>query len=76
LLERLGDIDQRHAAFARGKAGRHPGGDDIGAAAGDHLLGRDIGAARLDFDGQAFFFIKALGLGDIDSRRTGPGSPI
>ena len=42
MLERLGDVDQRQAAFARGKRGGHPVDDHIGAAAGDHLLGRDV----------------------------------
>ena len=36
-LERLGDVDQRHALLARGERRRHPVDDHVGAAAGDHL---------------------------------------
>ena len=63
-LERLGDVDERHALVAGRSSAAHPVDDDVGAAAGDHLLRRDVRAARQDFDVEVLLGVEALGLGD------------
>ena len=76
LLERLGDVDERHALLAGGERRRHPVDDHVGAAAGDHLLGRDVGAARLDRDVEALFLVEALVLGDVVAGELRLGDPF
>ena len=75
-LERLGDVDQRHALFARRHRAAHPVDDDVGAAAGDHLLGSDVRTAGQDGDVQIGLVVKALGLGDDIAGELGLGDPL
>ena len=64
-LERLRNIDQRHALFAGGERGGHPVHHHIGTAAGNHLRRGNIRAAGLNGDIETGILIKALVLGDI-----------
>ena len=75
-LERLGDIDERHALLARRKCGRHPVDDDIGATAGNHLLGGDVGTARLDRHFEAGILVVALGLRHVIAGELRLGDPF
>jgi hypothetical protein len=64
-LEDLGDVDQSDALLARGKSGRHPIDDHVGAAAGDDLRWGDVRAAGLDGDIELLVLVEALFLGDV-----------
>ena len=76
VLERLGDVDHRRALLARGERRRHPVDDDVGAAAGQHLLGRDVRAARLDRHVEPFVLVEALVLGDVIAGELRLGDPF
>ena len=75
-FERLGNVDQVHTLFARGKRRRHPVDDDIRATARDHLNGRYIGATRLDGDIKILFRIEALVRSNEISGELGLGHPL
>ena len=76
MLERLGDIDHRHALLARGERRRHPVDHHVGAAAGEHLLGRDVRAARLDRHVEPVVLVVALVLGDVIAGELRLGDPF
>ena len=65
MLERLRDIDQRHALFPRRQRGRHPIDDHIRPAARDHLFRRNIWPARHDRHVQPFVLVIAFRGRDI-----------
>ena len=75
-LERLGDVDERHALLARRQRRGHPVDDDVGAAAGDHLRRRDVGPAGIDGDVEAGVLVVALGGGDVIAGELRLGDPF
>ena len=75
-LERLGDVDQRHALLAAGQGRGHPVDDDVGTPAGDHLRRGDVGSAGVDGDVEPGLLVEALVLGDIVAGELRLGDPF